>query len=231
MIRRLTILALALVLVLAGASRPAEASLILDQQFAPGDLNFYAIIGELTRAQTFTVGTAGRLARVEVLLDTSEAAAFDRQFQIIPTNASGVPVYGTAPLASFTIAVPGKTGSSVLGFYGADLTSFGLMVSPGDVLAIVDVGAQAPDNGHWWVGRFTEPPTYTGGAFYTTKYGSPGSLSTLYSLDERTTRYDVGFKTWVDDLTPDTPAIPEPATLALVGLGLAGIRLARKRQR
>ncbi len=229
MTRAITVVALLLSVCLAGVARPALAAPILDQSFAPASTNFWAVFGELSRAQTFTVGLAGRLSSVEVLLDTAEGlGSYDREFQIIPTNA-GVPIYGTAPLASFVISLPANTGDSVLGFYGADLTAFNLMVNPGDILAIVDVGGVAPDAGHWWVGRFYDLPTYDAGAFYTTRFVGGIPNTTYGLLDGAQTRYDAGFRTWIDHPSQDPPAVPEPATFVLFGVGLAGIRMVRKR--
>ena len=226
--RSMNVMVVAAWLVLAPAR--AWAAPILDQQFAPGEVNTWTIFSGLTRAQTFTVGMAGLLSRVEVLLDTAPGlAAFDRPFQVIPT-VGGVPVYGTAPLASFTITAPGNSGSgSVLGFYGADLTAFGLQVTPGEVLAIVSLGAPVPDSSHWWAGRFTAPPTYLGGTLYTTFSSGGGSDSTFHLQDTTKVVYDLGFRTWVDNATPEPEPIPEPALVVLFGLGLAAVRRARRR--
>ena len=215
---------------LAVAPTAVKASPILDQQFAPDVPNMAVVFSELTRAQTLTVGVAGLLSRVEVLLDTAPGLApFERSFQLIPTSA-GLPVYGTQPLASFTIVLPGNSGTgTVAGFYGADLTAFGLMVDAGDVLAIVDVGAPAPDSSHWWVGRFTAPPTYLAGAHYTTFWAGQGPDTTFHSQDTSKVAYDLGFKTWVDQGAPEPEPIPEPGILILLGTGLAAIRRARRR--
>lgn len=220
-----------LVACMAAAPAPAQASPILDQAFAPAELNHFAVFSELTRAQTFTVGRAGLLSRVEVLLDTAAGLpALEWPFQVIPTSA-GVPVYGTAPLASFVVTLPANPGAgSVAGFYGADVSAAGLMVAPGDVLAIVSVGAVPPDMSHWWAGRFTAPPTYLGGAFYTEFFdrrGNPDGV--LHSQDTSELANDLGFRTWVDDgeqdPDPDPEPIPEPGTLVLFGAGLIALRL------
>jgi hypothetical protein len=231
-----TLVSLVLAACLAVAPTAARADLILDQEFAPDNPNTYNVIGELTRAQTFTVGMDGQLGRVEVLLDTApRSPALVRTFLIIPT-AGGVPVYGTTPLASFMITLPGNEGDgSVLGFYGADLTEFDLQVASGDVLAIVGVGASAPDTGHWWVGLFTAPPAgYLDGAFYTTHMNGRDSDETFHPMDTENRAYDYGFRTWMalDEGGPITPpsTIPEPAILALIGLGLAALGFAKRKK-
>ena len=92
------------------------------------------IISECRRV----LAPGGRLAGITTALDRTAAGytAFDRLFQVIPTTA-GVPLHGTAALASFTITVPANPGTgSVAGFYGADVSTAGLMVAPGDVLEL-----------------------------------------------------------------------------------------------
>ena len=47
------------------------ANPILYQEFVPTNNNSYVVFGDLSRVETFTVGQAGLLSRVEVALDTA----------------------------------------------------------------------------------------------------------------------------------------------------------------
>ena len=109
-------------------------------------------------------------------------------------------------------------------FYGADVSSFGIQVSPGDVLAIVDPGSGA--NEGWWAGRFTEP-LFAGGQVYTQYYTD--RLFTIPSTEYRSeTGYDLGFRTYVD-AGEDFPSVPAPGALLLAGLGVVCTAIRRRR--
>jgi len=196
-----------LLLSLSGLS--LQAAPILDQEFAPTAGDGYAIIGALTRAQTFTVGMAGVLSRFEVLISSAEGDS--RLFEIHPTVA-GVPVFGSTALASAVVTYGDNEDPT---FYGANISSFGVLVSPGDVLAIVDTGQGSDSSAAWWVGA-ASGNHYGGGEFYTTVYkGMPPVISTTYSLQHG---WDLGFRTYVDD--SDSVSIPAPGALLLLGIGL-----------
>ncbi len=187
-----------------------EAAQVLDQEFAPADADGYVIIGALTRAQTFTVGAEGVLSRFEVLISASERDS--RLFEIHPTVA-GVPVYGSTALASATVTYGGNEDPT---FYGANVSAFGVLVSPGDVLAIVDTGQGSDSSAAWWVGA-SHGNHYAGGEFYTTTYkGMPPVISDTYSLQHG---WDLGFRTYVDN-DSGPASIPAPGALLLLGIGL-----------
>jgi len=198
-----------LLLSLAGLS--AQAAPALDQEFAPASPTLYTEFSELTRAQTFTVGAAGLLSRFEVLIQSNSPGSTTGLFEIHPTVA-GVPVLGSDPLASAIVTYGTSEG---LAFYGADISSFGIMVSAGDVLAIVNPGHQPDYSARWWAGMFTGDH-YAGGQFYTNVSTlSPPGVSSAYILQ---TGSDLGFRTYVDSCGP--APIPAPGALLLVGIGL-----------
>ena len=154
-------------------------------------------------------GMPGVLSRFDILIATNEITPNSRVFEIHPTVA-GVPVMGSTPLASAVINYGTSAGNH---FYGADISSFGITVSPGDVLAIVEPGqADAPG---WWAGR-AYTGLYADGQYYTTVYTDPPDYSIPSTEYSPFPEYDLGFRTYVDD---GTIPIPAPPALLLVGIG------------
>jgi hypothetical protein len=196
----------------------ARAAPALDQEFAPAVVNGYATLDDQTRAQTFTVGAAGLLSQFEVLISASSGNSW--LFEIHSTVA-GAPVLGSAALASGTITYGANEDPT---FYGADISAFGIIVSPGDVLAIVAPGKGGGSSDSWWTGS-NSGDLYAGGQYYTTFYtGSPPVVSSEYSLQSG---WDLGFRTYVD--SGGAAPIPAPGAVLLASVGLACIASRRLR--
>lgn len=189
-------------LLVVSAAQAARAVPTYDQSFA-GPYDVANVNGLLYRAQTFTVGVSGLLTRFEVAMSGSGASLFE-----VWSAPSGVPqaIPGT-PLASATVFFNGT------GFVGTEISSFGLNVTAGEILALVQVGNSSTGFGSW---QGTFAGGYLGGSFFSTVSTMPGGA--WNDLEQ-----DGGFRTFVD------AAVPEPSILALVGLGLAGIRYNRSR--
>ena len=186
-------------------SVPVRADpILLDQASVPTQgpndpLSTFAMISDpangFFRAQTFTVGRSGRLARVDVLLVGEDS---DVLLQILDT-AAGVP----------TMTVLGSRRSTLTtedGWRTFDLADR-LAVAAGRVLAIELVNV---NNGSFaWRGQ--EPgPRYAGGAdFFRNDFAGFPTITL-------NPNHDNYFRTFVE-----TAATPEPSTLLLMVPALA----------
>jgi hypothetical protein len=208
-----------------GTTGPAHAAPILDQENVVTRANFNGafFIGQVgipntvdvQLAQTFTVGVAGTLARVEVQVNRATVTTVPLVLDIVRTNA-GVPDQA-AVLASLSIpadAIPlGGTFTDL--FTGVDLAGAAFTVNRGDVLALV-LTAPGPNpptlDQYFLMASFS---TYSGGGLFRRQVPPGGPFVSFLQ--------DGGFRTYVEP-------IPEPSSLAmggiplLIGLGGAGWR-------
>jgi hypothetical protein len=201
------VLALCLAAVWPG-TRPALATVVLDQEYWGQFPNFSGGIstGTLRRLQTFTVGQAGHLVRVEVLGSTNMGSS--HSLSILGTSLR-VPTGSPLANGAFASAIPGPASQQVVTF---SLT--GLAVAVGDVLAFEVVGPGGLVSG-------MGPGSYAGGSDFIV---NPPFITTLSATES-----DAFFRTYVDDGSEPPVGVPAPAALGLFGLGLLGLAAVRRR--
>ena len=155
-------------------------------------------------SQSITTGIEGQLVGIQI------------QFHIgIPDSAPELTLAvfdgGNAPIGTplFTEALfLSNADLDALNVFTWDLGSAGLLFGVGDIFTFA---LQAADSGLEIAGN--DPPGYDGGELF-----KNGAAFTGLS--------DIAFITFVEPMS-----IPEPGTLALLVLGLAGIGLTRRRRR
>jgi hypothetical protein len=200
----LTLICLTALSPLAGS---AQATPVVDQQNlgpASGNVGYGP---NLSRGQSFTVGLNGALAGFEFFFNKSQQFATGNAYlSVYSTDGGGAPdtLLGQVALAASAV---GTTHS--LTYF--DLTPLGISVSVGDLMF-------AALNADFSGGMHSTQDLYAGGKDWACgpTFGIP-----CWSTEERFGVPDLVFRSHV---------LPEPGTLALLGLGIAGIGFTRRRR-
>jgi hypothetical protein len=190
----------------------AHAAPILDQQYV-GFNGLGSVNIQPTQAitQIFTVGIDGILSSVEVRLARDSNPVPTQGLTLSIIDAPGGTPNFSSVLASAFISASSVTGAFT--FVPVDLSAASLSVTVGQRLGIY---------------LTTTAPVSTGGGI--NPYGWFADLPGVYAGGDsfvNTTRHttrDYAFRTFVD------PQAPEPAMLALIGAGLFGTALRRRRR-
>jgi hypothetical protein len=182
----------------ATGGQPSLGVAVVDQSFVPSaNTTLVASVFDWSpKGQTFTVGIPGTLTEVDVYIARENHATSALMLGLLGTTA-GVPDDGQQTLS--LTPIPAASVSESLGWLSIDISSYGVTVAKGEVLAIELVGTTG-NNDYQWYGDWRA--TYSGGNAFA-KYPSWASLGSDYQL---------GFKTYVEP-------IPEPSGSLLLAIG------------
>jgi hypothetical protein len=182
--------------------------------------------------QTFSVGSTGTLEQINLVVSnqwaTLDFSNPDFFFDIRPVS-SGVPVEDNSlALVSRTLTLT-TSGQSLI-----EISGIGLSVSVGDGLAIVLHAGE--DGAFQWHGG-----EYAAGSAYARNISDPANFNYLWTGPRHQA---FAFQTYIEcesvevecnpnvfpPSPPESVSVPEPGTLALFGIGLFGMGLARRRK-
>jgi len=199
------------------AIREASAGGTLDQSNVVNTFDFdAAVVSEVSRGQTFTVGLAGVLSQVNLEIYKSTNTIVDPTFEVVGTT-SGAPddskvLFQTViPLSAIpTFDTP---PSGAIPMTSVDVSSADIVVTPGEVLGIT-LARNAQGSPPWLLWR-QGIGGYTGGNSYDSI--PPGSPWVVDSP------YQGGFQTFVS-------TIPEPSAVILALIGVVSLAMPLRRR-
>jgi hypothetical protein len=216
-----------LLVFLSFACTPVHAAVIVDQFFNPAPPNTFAEVdSNVDHAQTFTVGQAGQLVRVGCLVCRSDLTQQNLMVDIRPT-INGVPNPDESSILARGFVSPSQFAENfVFQFVTIDISSFNVIVSAGELLAIVlrPTDRNQDATGYLWYGNTED--MYQGGTRFSRLSDPETSWDTFSNRD-------MGFITYVnvgDNMTgvvdfalvdpffggKTCGPVPEPPTLMLV---------------
>ena len=167
--------------------------MVRDQAYEPG-AGSNVQTGRLDKAQTFTVGTTGTLARVDVDILRYPGSASDLLFDLRAT-INGAPVASnTNTLVS--VRVPHSQVPTTRGFFSINFQNSGVPVTAGTVLAIV-LRSDPDVQSYTWFGTHSSN-AYPQGHHYFRH--PPGWPRPYWYGDVSGT--DMGFRTYLMSSTP-----------------------------
>lgn len=191
------------------AAGRAHAGGVLDQSNVVSSFIFdAAVVDQVSRGQTFTVGLAGELSQVNLEIYKSTNTVVDPTFEILGTTG-GVPddtkvlYQATIPLSDIPTFDTPPTGAVPM--TSVDVSSAGIVVTPGEVLALT-LSRNGPGGPPWLLWR-QGIGGYAGGNSYDSI--PPGSPWTVDGS------YEGGFQTFVSP-----QSVPEPSSVVMLLIGV-----------
>jgi hypothetical protein len=188
-----------------------------------------AITRDYSIAQTFTVGLAGTLSRIELPLWRSPGLMGALKFQLLPVTAGRPDAFALHPRVEMEIDVATLPESGAIGgppvpaVTSFDLSAEDIHVQPGDQWAIYLSRDEAINASPPWVTWMIGKPDagYAGGDFFYRNLPDEG-LPDGPDGWEDWAHMDMMFSTFV--------LVPEPSSCALAAFGAIGLLAMRKRK-
>ena len=176
-----------------GGGLAARGDEVLDQFYVPDNPNLAAGANSgVDSAQTFTVGIAGTLTRVEIWVYALDGTADGNLFFDVRPTVDGVPGDSDDDVLA-TVTMPVNTLPLYPGdFISLDISSAGVQVAEGDVLALVLRSDLPQSTIAYWRGTASQDfDPYPGGEWFTRQPGSAW-VSGIFGMA------DLAFRTYVE---------------------------------